>query len=97
MTVTAIHLLIHGRVQNVGYRSWLEKTARAMGLSGWVRNLQSGNVEAVICGNNAEVAQLHRACERGPDDAHVTRVDVSIWSGETPVSFQQLDTPEAAA
>ena len=93
MSVTAIHLHIHGRVQNVGFRRWTQNTAKELGLTGWVRNRVDGTVEAVLCGEAASVARMHQECERGPIGAHVIRVDVNLWSGETPVGFEQLETP----
>ena len=47
MTI-ARHLSIHGRVQGVGYRAWVEDEADSLGLSGWVRNRRDGTVEAVV-------------------------------------------------
>jgi len=94
MSVTAIHLLAHGRVQGIGYRSWAEKKARELNVNGWIRNLPDSTVELVVCGEAAAVARMHQECERGPMAAHVTRLDVNIWTGETPVGFKQLETPD---
>ena len=92
MTVTATHLIIHGRVQGMGYRNWAIETANDYGLNGWVRNRADGTVEMLLSGDTAAIAEMRRDCERGPDEAHVTRVDVQVWSGEIPVGFQQLET-----
>ena len=92
MTVTAIHLTIHGRVQNMGYRNWAERTAKQHGLDGWVRNLEDGTVELLISGDAASVAKMHHECERGPDAAHVTRVDVRPGSEKPPAGFRQLES-----
>lgn len=71
-----VHIRVEGRVQGVGYRAWLASTARAANLSGWVRNRRDGAVEAVLHGAPDEVAESLRACEKGPPDAQVTRVEV---------------------
>ena len=52
--IQAVHVLIMGRVQGVGYRAWVAREANAAGLSGWVRNLSSGDVEAVFSGPPGE-------------------------------------------
>lgn len=87
-----VHLIIEGRVQGVGYRAWAMQTARKLGLSGWVRNLTDGTVEAVAHGPSQSVELLVAACQAGPPLARVTavnsrRVDASEAGGG---SFQQL-------
>lgn len=94
MTVTAIHLTVHGLVQNVGYRNWTEELAEEHGVTGWVRNLRNGTVEMLLCGEAEAVAHVHKACEKGPNRAHVTRVDVHFWNKDIPEDFQRLPTPE---
>jgi acylphosphatase len=69
------HVAIGGRVQGVGYRMWCERAASGYGLSGWVRNRRSGDVEALFCGPPALVDEMIEACWRGPRGAKVTRVD----------------------
>jgi acylphosphatase len=71
----AVHVLIDGRVQRVGYRAWTEGQAQARGLSGWVRNCASGAVEAIFAGPAADVAAMLEACQRGPLNAQVSRID----------------------
>ena len=69
------HVLIHGRVQGVGYRAWAEDSARELALQGWVRNRRDGSVEAVFAGPGEAVAKMIEACQQGPYGAHVTGID----------------------
>lgn len=69
------HVLIHGRVQGVGYRAWTEDKASELGLQGWVRNRRDGAVEAVFAGPGDAVATMIEACRQGPYGSHVTGVD----------------------
>jgi acylphosphatase len=69
--------VIHGRVQGVGYRAWVEAEAPALGLAGFVRNRRDGSVEAVFCGSAKAVADMIERCRAGPRHAQVTRVDTS--------------------
>jgi len=71
-----VHVRIEGRVQGVGYRAWTEATARALGLSGWVRNRRDGSVEAVLQGSDECVAEMLERCRRGPYDALVERIEI---------------------
>ncbi|MDE2391734.1 MAG: acylphosphatase, partial [Rhodospirillales bacterium] len=73
--MSALHLLIHGRVQGVGFRDWLSRLARAHGLKGWVRNLADGRVEAVIAGPQGGVQACLVSCRQGPPWAEVTRIE----------------------
>lgn len=53
-------------MQGVGYRAFVEREARSRGLTGWVRNRSDGSVEAVIAGEEEDVASMIVACHRGP-------------------------------
>lgn len=81
-TTTARHVLVTGRVQGVSFRAWTQEQARARGLSGWVRNLPDGSVEAVVAGPVAAVEALIAALDRGPPSAVVT--DVRVARAEPP-------------
>lgn len=82
-----LHLLISGRVQGVAFRHYTVKTARSLGLAGWVRNLEDGRVEAVLEGDDAAVDAMLAWCRKGPPPAHVRQVDVQ----EEPFSGQFED------
>jgi acylphosphatase len=71
----ARRVVITGRVQGVGYRDWMVKTARTLGIAGWVRNRGDGGVEALVYGETDAVEELLRACRRGPRLATVSRVE----------------------
>jgi acylphosphatase len=71
-----LHLLIHGRVQGVGFRESMVFEANRLGARGWVRNRADGSVEAVVDGAPAARAALARWAQRGPDAAEVTRVSL---------------------
>ncbi len=92
MAVTRIHLIIHGRVQGVGYRAWTRGNAVANGLNGWVRNRTDGTVEAVLCGDAASVAKMQEACLKGPLAARVTNIEATPWEGDLPTGFTQRPT-----
>lgn len=81
--IQAVHVLIMGRVQGVGYRAWVAREANAAGLSGWVRNLSSGDVEAVLSGPPGKVADMLERCWRGPSWARVA--DVKLVSDAQPI------------
>jgi acylphosphatase len=89
----AARLRITGRVQGVGYRDWAIRTARNLGLKGWVRNRTDDSVEALIAGEDAAVAAMIEACRRGPSHARVGRVDVQpADAADVPEGFTQLPT-----
>jgi acylphosphatase len=70
MSVTR-HIVVHGRVQGVGFRAFVEREALRRGLEGWVRNRRDGSLEAVFRGEAAAVAGAIEACRHGPLGAHV--------------------------
>ena len=70
-------LLISGIVQGVGYRWSCNREARSLGLTGWVRNLPDGRVEAVAQGTREQVERLIKWCYRGPSEAQVSDIAVS--------------------
>lgn len=72
--MAAIHLEVTGLVQGVGFRWFVRERARALDLSGWVRNLENGNVEVAAMGDGASLASLMAAVERGPSGAGVREV-----------------------
>ncbi len=75
MTVR-VRVWISGQVQGVGFRWAVEDEARAKGVSGWVRNLPEGRVEAVFEGDEGAVQRVVEFCRRGPALARIDDVQV---------------------
>jgi acylphosphatase len=92
MAVTAKHLLIHGRVQGVGYRAWMVSRAKQLGLNGWVRNRTDGTVEAVIAAEQPLLEAMITACHEGPLAARVTKVEVADGADEIAHGFASRPT-----
>jgi acylphosphatase len=70
----AVHLLVTGRVQGVGFRWFVRVAGRRLGLSGWVRNREDGSVEIAASGPQEKLDELRRQAGRGPDAAMVEAV-----------------------
>ena len=70
---------VRGQVQGVGFRMWAQRRARALGLSGYVRNLEDGSVEVVGEGPRESLEQFLAVLHHGPDSAEVRSVQVN-WA-----------------
>ena len=66
---------VRGRVQGVGFRYFVERAANELGLTGWVRNRDDGDVEVYATGDSDRVAQLAGMLWKGPRWAEVRGVD----------------------
>ena len=75
-------MIVSGRVQGVGYRNWTIGKANALGVTGWVRNVQDGRVEIMASGEDTALTALVEACRQGPQLARVDDVEVQAV-GET--------------
>lgn len=71
------HAWVSGRVQGVNFRNAAKQVADQLRVTGWVRNLEDGRVEAVFEGDRDAVHQMLTWCTRGPPAARVEKVDVS--------------------
>ena len=78
----ARQLTITGRVQGVGFRFYMQRKARELGLTGWVRNCRDGSVEAVVQGAPGAVEAMIAWAQRGPPSAVVAEVRVTDASGD---------------
>lgn len=66
--------IVTGRVQGVGFRWFVEKEARAIGIGGWVRNNDNGSVEVLASGSEQQLARMRKALQDGPRAARVDEV-----------------------
>ena len=84
----AIHATITGHVQGVGFRAWTKRTARDLGLTGWVRNREDGSVEAVFQGDCDSLNKMRDALHRGPSLSRVEGVTVRDTDQSAGVDFE---------
>jgi acylphosphatase len=70
-----MHVAVRGRVQGVGFRYYVREHARALGVSGWVRNLADGSVEVLARGESQAMERLRRLLVAGPPGSRVAAVD----------------------
>lgn len=71
------HVFISGWVQAVGFRYWTRNVASKLGLTGWVRNIEDGRVEAVFEGPKEEIEKMIEKCKEGP-----------VWTGENKIEVE---------
>jgi acylphosphatase len=76
-SMIAKRVVVHGRVQGVGFRFALVDAARDAGVIGWVRNRHDGSVEAFVQGEASAVERIVDWSKRGPPGARVTECDVT--------------------
>ena len=81
------HVVIAGKVQGVFFRANMQQVARSLDITGWVRNLPDGRVEAVVEGAENNMAAMLDWCRQGPPYAVVRQVEVT----EEPYSGDYMD------
>ncbi len=87
-----VKIQINGRVQGVGYRAWTRKKAQSLGLTGYVRNLDNGMVEALFQGGQGDVHSMLRSCLEGPITAKAESIKILAFAPVTQPHqrFEQL-------
>ena len=70
------HVIVSGMVQGVYFRLKTRNKATQHGVTGWVRNLPNGKVEAVFEGEKADVVHLINFCRKGPAGARVQDLNI---------------------
>ena len=76
------HVIVHGLVQGVWFRASTKDEADRLGVTGWVRNLPDGSVEAVFEGEKKKVEEIVGWCHKGPSGAKVSKVEI-VWESYT--------------
>ena len=71
-----VRVIVEGRVQGVGYREFVRRTAASLGVTGWVRNRSDGGVEAALAGDGPAVAAMIAEMRRGPRWANVSALRI---------------------
>jgi acylphosphatase len=74
MELVFTQILIDGRVQAVGYRRYAQKSAQAIGISGWARNLLDGRVEILVFTDEEKLTQFLEILKKGPPFSQVRDV-----------------------
>ena len=86
-----VHFLICGRVQGVGFRWFVHREAAELGLRGWVRNTDAGEVEVVAAGDAETIAELRAELRKGSRGSRVDAViehELTDAEGESLGAFE---------
>lgn len=83
----ARRVVVHGRVQGVGFRYAAVDAAERLGITGWVRNRRDGTVEALLQGSDDAMTAMLAWCRRGPPHSQVRDVEVSEVAPEALADF----------
>lgn len=83
-----LRVVVHGRVQGVGFRYYTQREAQRLGVRGWVRNLPDATVEALISGEPDQLSAMLAWLRHGPVTANVDRIEsIDAEEAETGSSF----------
>ena len=77
---------VFGMVQGVGFRWFVARHARSLGLTGYTRNLPNGSVEVMVDGPEEAMPALERLLRTGPVSAQVDRVERTTEPATVPTS-----------
>lgn len=79
-----VHVFISGKVQGVFFRFRTVERSHHLGVTGWVKNLPSGRLEAVFEGDKVAVEEMINFCKIGPPKSLVKAVEIrqEVYTGE---------------
>jgi acylphosphatase len=86
--VTARRAVVRGAVQGVGFRFFAQRSARSLGVRGWVRNRADGSVESVAEGDESAVAEYLARLGKGPFGSRVDGIEVEPIDPEGTPGFE---------
>jgi acylphosphatase len=76
MAKQRVHIFVKGKVQGVFFRQAMKVAAKKNHVSGWVKNLKDGRVEAILEGEDISVSNVVEWCHAGPANARVEDIDI---------------------
>jgi acylphosphatase len=82
-----LHCIVSGRVQGVGFRWFVERTAGSMGLTGWVKNLSNGNVEIEAEGDRQTLESFLAAINSG---ANISDIETQ-WDNPSQSKYKSFE------
>ena len=85
-------MIVHGRVQGVGFRYSMRSVALEVGVTGWVRNRRDGTVEAEIEGTPEQIEDLLAWAAHGPPMARVDGVNLTDVEATADAGFEARAT-----
>jgi acylphosphatase len=86
----AVHIVVKGLVQGVGYRWFAARRAEALGLTGYVRNQYDGTVELEAHGDRSLLEEFLRDLKIGPRSARVTDMKIE-WKPASPGAYTRFE------
>jgi acylphosphatase len=83
-----VRIFISGTVQEVFFRAFIQENAQNLGLTGYVKNLEDGRVEAVFEGFENDVNKMIELCKRGPIHSKITDIEIEKMDNQGFDSFK---------
>ena len=77
-----LNIVITGKVQGVGFRYWLYQIANEKNVYGWVKNINTNEVEAVLLGHKKDVDDIMTLCRKGPTSSNVESIKIENYQQE---------------
>ncbi len=82
-----IHVIVEGKVQGVCFRDYTNRQARQLNLTGWVRNRRDGTVEAILRGDEGDVAAMLDWLKQGSPMSRVDKIRTSDVTSEEDLHY----------